>query len=48
VQLFDLQQDIGETKDVAKDNPEIAKIIGDYLLTARTESPHWKPLWKAN
>lgn len=48
VQLFDLKQDVGEKMDIARDNPEIAKTIGDYLLTARTESPHWKPLWKAN
>lgn len=47
VRLYDLRNDIAEQKDVAGEHPEIARRIGDYLLTARTESADWKPVWQA-
>jgi arylsulfatase A-like enzyme len=46
VVLYDLAQDIGEQIDVVAQHPEIAARIGDYLLTARSESPDWRPLWR--
>jgi len=39
--LFDMTQDIGEAKNVAKDYPEIVEQIETYLKTARVESPNW-------
>ena len=39
--LYDLQNDIGETTDVAKQYPEIIKKIQDYVKTAHTESEYW-------
>jgi arylsulfatase A-like enzyme len=47
VRLHDLKNDFAEQKDVAADNPEIAKRLGDYLLTARTDSGDWNPVWQA-
>jgi len=41
IELYDLKNDIGETKDVAAKHPEIAARIEDYLKTARTESEYW-------
>jgi arylsulfatase A-like enzyme len=46
VVLYDLQQDLGETTDVAAQHPEIADRISAYLKTARTEVPEWKPRWQ--
>lgn len=45
VVLYDLQNDIAEKTDVAKQHPDIAQTIGAYLKTARNESPDWKPNW---
>jgi arylsulfatase A-like enzyme len=39
--LFDMTQDIGEATNVAKNHPEVVKVIETYLKTARTESPNW-------
>jgi arylsulfatase A-like enzyme len=47
VQLFDQQNDVAESDNVADKNPEIAAKIGDYLKTARTPLPEWEPQWKA-
>ncbi|HEY1081087.1 MAG TPA: arylsulfatase [Prosthecobacter sp.] len=47
VKLYDQQNDIAEQTDVAKEHPEIAQKIGDYLKTARTPLPEWEPRWKA-
>jgi hypothetical protein len=41
MRLYDLQNDIGETTDIAKQYPEIIKKIQDYVKTARTESEYW-------
>jgi arylsulfatase A-like enzyme len=38
VELYDLSQDIGETKNVAAVNPAIAKKLLAYMAVARTES----------
>lgn len=46
VVLYDLQQDIGETTNVADQHPEIAAKIGQYLATARSDSPDWPPRWQ--
>lgn len=41
LQLYDLQNDPGETTDVAAEHPEIVARIDAYLRTARSESPDW-------
>jgi len=46
VVLFDLQKDVAEKNNVAANHPEIAKRIGAYLKTARTELPEWEPRWQ--
>ncbi len=45
--LYDVTHDIGEKVNVAKEQPEIAETIGNYLKSARTPSPEWEPQWKA-
>ena len=42
VELYDLTSDIGETNDVAKDNPEIVKKIEKIMKEAHVESPAFK------
>ncbi|MBI4660892.1 MAG: arylsulfatase [Verrucomicrobia bacterium] len=41
LELFDLKTDIGETKNLAAQHPEIVASIEAYLQTARTESELW-------
>ena len=41
LQLYDLENDLGEETDVAADHPEIAARIDAYLHTARSESADW-------
>ena len=43
VRLYDHQNDVAETNNVARIYPEIAKKISDYLDTARSDSPDWRP-----
>lgn len=46
VALYDQKNDVAENTDVAKEQPEIAEKIGEYLKTARSDSPEWEPQWK--
>lgn len=46
VVLYDLHNDVAEKTDVAAQHPEIARTIGAYLKTARSQSPDWKPNWR--
>jgi arylsulfatase A-like enzyme len=39
LELYDLARDVGETRNVAAEHPEIVAKIEEYLKTARTESP---------
>jgi hypothetical protein len=39
--LYDLKTDIGETRNVAAEHPDVAARIETYLKSARTESTHW-------
>jgi arylsulfatase A-like enzyme len=41
LELYNLKTDIGETKNVAAEHPDIVAKIEAYLATARTESEHW-------
>lgn len=41
LELYDLDNDLGEKSDIAAAHPDVVKKIEDYLLTARTESPFW-------
>ncbi len=41
LELYNLEDDIGEKRNVAGRNPEIVADIEDYLKTARTKSSYW-------
>ncbi len=41
LELYDLQTDIGEARNVADDHPDVVANIQKYLTTARTESKFW-------
>ncbi len=45
VALYDQQTDITEQTNVAAKHPDIASKIGDYLQSARLDSPDWQPKW---
>jgi arylsulfatase A-like enzyme len=47
IRLHDLTNDVAEQKDVAAEHPEVAKRLGEYLSTARTDSADWQPVWQA-
>jgi len=41
LELYDLQTDTGETRNVAGNHPDVVAQIEKYLTTARTESKFW-------
>ncbi len=41
LELYNLKEDLGETKDIAQQHPEVVGRIEEYLKTARTESQRW-------
>jgi arylsulfatase A-like enzyme len=41
MELYDLLVDEGEQNNIVNENPEIVKVIENYLATCRTESPYW-------
>jgi arylsulfatase A-like enzyme len=41
LELYDLQMDMGETRNVANSHPDVMAKIEKYLTTARTESRFW-------
>jgi arylsulfatase A-like enzyme len=41
LELYDLETDLSESKNVAANHPEIVARIDTYLRTARTEHPQW-------
>jgi arylsulfatase A len=41
LELYDLDADLGETRDLAATRPEIVARVEEYLKTARTESARW-------
>jgi arylsulfatase A-like enzyme len=45
LELYDLSTDIGETKDVSKENPEVAKKVLEMMDEQRVPDPNW-PLFK--
>lgn len=47
VRLYDLRNDAAEKSDIADQNPDMAATIGEYLKTARSESPEWPAVWKS-
>jgi arylsulfatase A-like enzyme len=42
LELYNISKDIGETHDVAAQNPAVVKTIENYLAVSRTESPFWR------
>jgi arylsulfatase A-like enzyme len=45
--LYDQQNDVTESKDVAAANPDVTAKIDAYLRSARTPSADWEPKWQA-
>ena len=41
LELYNVNDDIGEKNDIAAQHPDVVKEIENYLLTARTDSPYW-------
>ncbi|CAN5865832.1 arylsulfatase [soil metagenome] len=41
LELYDLENDLGEENNIADEHPEIVSRITEYLDTERTESEHW-------
>ena len=41
LELYDLKNDLAETKDVASEHSDVVARIEEYLKTARTESERW-------
>jgi arylsulfatase A-like enzyme len=41
IELYDLGRDVGETKNLADQNPEVIKRMASLFTTARTDSPDW-------
>ena len=41
IELYDIKNDLGETKNVAEQHPEIVAEMAEIMKTARTESPLW-------
>ncbi|MHC4595323.1 MAG: arylsulfatase [Planctomycetota bacterium] len=41
IELYNLRDDIGETRNVAGRHPEIVAKIEEYMMSARTPSEHW-------
>ncbi len=41
LELYNLDTDLGETRDVAGQQPEVIRRISDYLADARTASKNW-------
>ncbi len=41
-ELYDLATDIGESRNVVNDHPEVIQAMEKYLSACRTESPYWK------
>jgi arylsulfatase A-like enzyme len=39
--LYDLTKDVGESRNLAAERPDVVARIEDYLKDARTPSPHW-------
>jgi arylsulfatase A-like enzyme len=42
IELYNLKNDIGETRNVAGRHPEVVAKIENYMKTGRTPSEHWK------
>jgi arylsulfatase A-like enzyme len=41
LELYDLAADVGESRNLAAEHPDIVAKFNDYFSTARTESPDW-------
>ena len=41
IQLYDLEQDPGETKDLASEYPEVVEEIKGLMQSSRTEDSEW-------
>ena len=41
LEIYDLAKDLGETNDIATENPKIVKKFETYLKSARTDSANW-------
>jgi arylsulfatase A-like enzyme len=41
-ELYNLKEDLAETKDVSLEHPDVVKQLQGYMDSARTETPDWK------
>ena len=41
IEIYDVESDIGETRDLAAAHPEIVKQFEAFFATARTPSTRW-------
>ncbi len=41
IELYDLAADVGESRNVAADHPDVVAKFAEYFTTARTETPDW-------
>ena len=41
LELYDLTKDVGESRNLTEERPDVVARIEDYLKDARTPSPHW-------
>ena len=45
IEVYDLSKDLGETNNVAAQNPEVVAKAKEFFASSRTASPLWK--WKS-
>lgn len=45
LELYDLESDPSESRDIASEHPGYVKLLSEYLATARTNSLDWPPKW---
>jgi uncharacterized sulfatase len=43
MELYDLSSDLGESRDVAAEHPEVVREIAERMLMAHRPDPNWKP-----
>ncbi len=42
IELYNLDEDLGETNEIAEKHPDVVAKIRACLKVARTENEHWK------
>ena len=42
IELYDLKADLGETRNVAQDHPDVVAELRAIMEASHVESPHWQ------